>query len=212
MSKDTHWRHDSTREVRYSRPDPGHQPSTAWPDARREAKGSPRARPNGRLPGLQGSGLAHSGRPLGSPVLSILAKGRHLSPEHGTAQQQEIEHRLGAGSRRSRDYELEAQRSMSPANGRHVMQEKTAHDASMSRLAKQSLHRRSLVPIELPPIDADRAAILHEVKLQFHHHQVLLPDISSMMSSMVCSHTRLGHANYFVCLRHIPVGLERASR
>ena len=165
MSRDTHWRHDSGREVRYSRPDPGHQPPAAWPDVRGDTEDSPRARPNSRLPGLQGSGLAHAGRPLGSPALSILAKGRHVSPERGSAQQQETEHRLGAGSRRSREYELAAQRSLSPANGRHAAQEKVAHDASMSRLAKQRQRRRSLVPVELPPIDADRATRLHEVKL-----------------------------------------------
>ena len=164
MSRDTQWRHDSGREVRYSRPDPGHQPPAAWPDVRGDTEDSPRARPNSRLPGLQGSGLAHSGRPLGSPALSILAKGRHVSPERGTAQQQEAEHRLDVGSRRSRGYELAAQRSPSPANGRHVAQEKVAHDAPMSRLVKQSPHRRSLVPVELPPIDADRAAELHEVR------------------------------------------------
>ena len=164
MSRDNHWRHDSAREVRNSRPDPGHQPPAAWSDVRGDTKDSPRARPNSRLPGLQGSGLAQSGRPLGSPALSILAKGRHVSPEHGTAHQQETEHRLGSGSRRSREYELAAQRSLSPATGRHVAQEKPAHDASMSRLAKQSQRRRSLVPVELPPIDADRAAMLHEVR------------------------------------------------
>ena len=163
MSRDTHWRHDSAREVRYSRPDPGHQPPAAWSDVRGDTKGSPQARPNSRLPGLQGSGLAHSGRPLGSPALSILAKGRHVSPGPGTAEQQETEHRLGVGSRRSREYELAAQRSISPANGRHVAQEKVAHDAPMSRLVKQSPRRRSLVPVELPNIDADRAAMLHEV-------------------------------------------------
>ena len=48
--------------------------------------------------------------------------------------------------------------------GGHVAQEKVAHDAPMSRLVKQSPHRRSLVPVELPPIDADRAAELHEVR------------------------------------------------
>ena len=164
MSRDTHWRHDSTREVRYSRPDPGHQPPAAWSDVRGDTKDSPRARPNSRLPGLQGSGLAHPGRPLGSPALSILAKGRHVSPERGTAQQQELEHRLGVGSRRSKEYELGAQRSLSPANGRHVAQEKVAHDAPMSRLAKQSPRRRSLVPVELPPINPDRGVMLHEVK------------------------------------------------
>ena len=164
MSRDTHWRHDSAREVRYSRPDPGHQPPAAWSDVRGDTKDSPQAQPSSRLPGPQGSGLAQSGRPLGSPALSILAKGRHVSPERGTAQQQETEHRLGAGSRRSREVELGAQRSLSPANGRHAAQEKIVHDASMSRLAKQSPRRRSLVPVELPPIDADRVGILHEVR------------------------------------------------
>ena len=126
-------------------------------------RGSPRAPPSSRLPGLQDLGPPHSGRPLGSPALSILAKGRQVSPEHGTAQQQEIEHRLGSGSRRSMSYEQEVQRSMSPANRSQITQERNGPDAAMSRLVKQSSHRRSLVPVELPPLDADSVAMLHEV-------------------------------------------------
>ena len=163
MSRDTHWRHDSTREVRYSRPDPRHQPSAARSDVRGDMRGSPRAPPSSRLPGLQDLGPPHSGRPLGSPALSILAKGRQVSPEHGTAQQQEIEHRLGSGSRRSTAYEPGAQRSMSPAKRSWTAQEKPAHEAPVWQLVKQSSHRRSLVPVELPPLDADSVAMLHEV-------------------------------------------------
>lgn len=119
-------------------------------------------------PALPDPALGNLGRPLGSPALSILAKGRSVAPVVDVSQRQEPQHKDPASLRdrpsRSVSYDPAASRSASPADRNGYQHDRPLQEPGLSRLGGQRPNRRPLAPVELPPVLPARAARLHQVQ------------------------------------------------